>query len=95
VNKQDIIQTIVSHRTELKGFGVKELSLFGSFNSNKARVDSDVDLLVTMDEVNYRQLAQLQLFLENLLQRKVDLIRKGPHLSNLFLSSIQPEIIYG
>lgn len=85
---------IASHASELKGFGAKEFCLFGSFVSQIAKADSDVDILVTMDNVNYKQLSHLQLYLENLLHRKVDLIRKGPHLSSRFLSSIESEIIY-
>jgi predicted nucleotidyltransferase len=94
VNKHDVIQTISSHKAVLKSLGANEVCLFGSFLIDEAKSDSDVDLLVTINEVNYRQLLQLQLFLENSLQRKVDLIRKGPHVSNSFLSSIQSETIY-
>lgn len=95
MNKELIRQTITGHEAELKSYGVKELRLFGSFLTENVKDDSDVDLLVTMDNVNYQQLFRLHLFLENLLRRKVDLIRKGPHLNNNFLSTIQSEIIYG
>jgi uncharacterized protein len=95
MNKEQIKKMITDHEAELKLFGVKQLLLFGSFVNENTRNDSDVDILVTMDEVNYKKLAGLHVYLENLLHRKVDLIRKGPHLSSSFLNSTQTELVYG
>ncbi len=60
-------------------FGVKSLSLFGSFARADETIDSDVDLLVEFKEgfETFRNYMLLKDFLENQLQRPVDLVVRG------------------
>ena len=46
LNKDKIIETLVSHKEQLAIYGVKKIGLFGSFVQNKANENSDIDLLV-------------------------------------------------
>lgn len=95
MNKENIKQTIaMNHAILTKEFGAKEIALFGSFVSNRANKESDIDLLVTLEDVSYKKFIRLQIFLEQLLNHKVDLVRKGPHLSSGFLTNTHYEIIY-
>jgi predicted nucleotidyltransferase len=56
-------------------FGVRSLRLFGSFARGTAGPDSDVDVLVAFDGVpTPAQLFGAQFYLEDLLQREVDLV---------------------
>ena len=56
-------------------FGVRSLRIFGSWARGTATVSSDVDLLVAFDgPVTARRFYGLQLFLEDLLHRPVDLV---------------------
>jgi uncharacterized protein len=75
-------------------FGVKQIGLFGSYYTGKNTKESDVDIFVEQKEPSYDLLCKLWTFLETRLNKKVDLIRKGPHLSERFLQSIEKEIIY-
>lgn len=69
-----IFKLLAEHKAELERFGVKSLSLFGSFARNEATPTSDVDILVEFSRpVGYFGYMDLKEFLEKLLQKKVDL----------------------
>jgi predicted nucleotidyltransferase len=59
----------------LKKYGVKKASLFGSVVREKQTERSDIDLLVELPETaSLLELASLKLDLEEILQRKVDVL---------------------
>ncbi len=56
-------------------FGVRTLALFGSTVRDAARVDSDIDILVSFDgPATAERYFGVQFFLEDLLGRPVDLV---------------------
>lgn len=62
-----------------KRWGITELSLFGSVLREDFRPDSDVDVLVSMDpkaHIGLLEIAQMQIELENIFKRSVDLVEK-------------------
>ena len=62
-----------------KRWSIVELSLFGSVLREDFRPDSDVDVLVSIDpraHIGLFELAQMQIELENLFKRPVDLVEK-------------------
>jgi hypothetical protein len=61
----------------LKKYGVVKASLFGSFVRGEARKDSDIDILVEFSDRENKTLLDLiglELDLEELLNRKVDVL---------------------
>ena len=50
MKKENVINTLLAHKGELKELGVEHLTLFGSVARDEAGPDSDVDLLATFDE---------------------------------------------
>lgn len=59
----------------LKKYGVKRASLFGSFVRGGERKDSDIDILVEFEgEKSLLDLAGLKIELEEILERKVDVL---------------------
>ncbi len=77
-----------------EAYGLQTIAIFGSQVTGNSNAHSDLDLLVEMSEPNYLKLMGLQKFLENKLQMKIDLLRKGPHLSQAFLKSIENQLEY-
>ena len=76
LNKDSILHTLAEHNQQLVGYGVLQIGLFGSFVRNQGTENSDIDLLVELD---YSQpigleFIQMQLDLQNLLSKKVDLV---------------------
>lgn len=96
------LQTII----ELcKKYRVKDLSVFGSILTDRFNDESDVDLLVNFEPHDHNNLEfdyfknywELQGSLEQLFNRKVDLIEDGNHLNPLFRSLVykKKQLIYG
>jgi len=88
-NKKTLLQQLDLHKNEIKSFGVKGLSLFGSFAKDQMNDDSDVDFLVEFEPAkkNYDNFIELSFYLESLLGRKVELVTSqslskyiGPHI---------------
>lgn len=74
MRRNEILEILHEHKTQLKQFGVKSLALFGSFARDEAREDSDVDMLVEFETPpTFSAYMDLKFYLEDLLGRPVDL----------------------
>ncbi len=77
----DVIRT---HEAELRALGVNSLAVFGSAVRGEERPGSDIDLLVEFDRpFGLFLLIEVQIRLEELLGRRVDLVPRN---------SIHPEL---
>ncbi len=76
MDKSRILALLTEHKPALaRRFGVTRLALFGSIARNAANADSDVDLLVGFDgPATSARYFGVQFYLEDLLQRPVDLV---------------------
>jgi predicted nucleotidyltransferase len=73
--REDVLARLKAHDSEIRGFGVSALSLFGSIARDEARPESDVDLLARFDSgVTSDKYCGAKFFLEDLLGRRVDLV---------------------
>jgi predicted nucleotidyltransferase len=74
--KQELLAAITSNREVIKGYGVSNLGLFGSFSKGTFTETSDVDLLVEFipEQKTFDNFMELSFFLEELLGRKVELV---------------------
>ncbi|MBC9796866.1 nucleotidyltransferase family protein [Sinomicrobium weinanense] len=89
---------ILAKLTELKpllhkDYAVKEIGLFGSFSDNTQTEDSDIDLLVELEKPIGWKFFTLQLFLENIFRRKIDLVTKKA-LKNQIKENILKQVYY-
>lgn len=95
MGQKDIIETIRREKEYLqRQFGVEEIGLFGSYARNEQTGNSDVDVLVKLKQPSYSALMGVYAYLEKLLNRRIDIVRKGPHLSGRFMSAISKDVIY-
>jgi predicted nucleotidyltransferase len=87
--KKDLVERILSHKSEIQNFGVKKLSLFGSFVRDEATTESDVDLLVEMpaERKRLKNFMGLIYYLEEITGRSVEVVTPqglspyiGPHI---------------
>ena len=46
LNKQNIIDKLITQKEKLKSFGIRQIGLFGSYVRNEQTGDSDIDLLI-------------------------------------------------
>ncbi len=80
----DVRKKIGSHRSVLKErFNVKRLGVFGSYVHDSQTDSSDIDILVEFDKPMGWEIVDLQLYLEKILGKKVDLVT---------IRSLRPEL---
>ena len=75
MERDKIISLLKSRRRRLKKFGIHSLSIFGSVARDQAHKNSDVDILVDFEKpVGLFEYARLKMYLEEILERPVDLV---------------------
>ena len=89
ITKEEVLELIRSNQGKIRSYGVRKLGLFGSFVRGKQKPESDIDLLVEFqqDKKSFDNFIQLAFFLEEILERRVELITIdalspyiGPHI---------------
>jgi predicted nucleotidyltransferase len=84
-----------------KKYKVTKLYVFGSVITEKFTKESDIDLLVTFDDIDLQNYADnyfdLKFSLEDLFKRKIDLLEEKAIKNPFFKKSINnsKELIYG
>ena len=77
MNRNEVIQRLADHRSELDRFGVKSLALFGSVAREEETPESDIDILVDFSRSGgLFEFIQLKNYLEELLGHPVDLVTR-------------------
>jgi uncharacterized protein len=95
MDKQSIIAAIKTEKPYLQEhFGVEEIALFGSYASGNEQPDSDVDILVKLNNRSLTSYFGLLDFLEAKLNKKVDLVTKHKNLPERFLHLANRDIVY-
>ena len=92
--KQRLLSLIAEQQPQLQALGVQRLGLFGSFTRGEPRPDSDVDLLVEFvpGQKSFDNFMQLGFLLEDLLQRRVELVTPeslSPYLRPQILDEVE------
>ena len=75
----DVLQTLRTHESELRRLGVSHAAVFGSVARGEARSDSDVDVLVELNEdlaMGIFQYARLRLYINALLDGTGDVVNR-------------------
>jgi predicted nucleotidyltransferase len=74
-----ILETLRAHESELRRFGVSHASVFGSVARGEAGPDSDVDVLVELDEkrpIGIFEYARLKLYVNEILDGAGDVVNR-------------------
>ena len=75
MNRNQIIELLATHKSDLDRFGVRSLSLFGSVARGEERPESDIDILVEFEQVGgLFEFVRLKNYLEATLGQPVDLV---------------------
>ena len=76
--KQEVIDILRDNLDNFASFGVTEVGLFGSFVREEQTEDSDVDLLVNLQNYDWDNYCNLLDFIENIFKgRKVDIVTEN------------------
>jgi uncharacterized protein len=92
--KSDIINFLRSNKERINSYGVQKIGLFGSFVKNEQKNESDIDILVEFNSGNltYENYIGLAYFLEDNLDRKIDLITSdslSPYIGPQILKEVE------
>jgi predicted nucleotidyltransferase len=71
-----ITKEIEGNLEKINAYGVKRIGVFGSYGRGEHKTESDVDILVEFekDQKTFDNYTDLKFLLEDLFQRKVDLV---------------------
>ncbi|HHU34442.1 MAG TPA: nucleotidyltransferase family protein [Bacteroidetes bacterium] len=77
-DKNEILNKLTDLKPILRrDYSVKEIGLFGSFVDNSFTDESDIDLLVEFERPIGWKCFTLEIYLENIFGRKIDLVIKN------------------
>ena len=89
-----VLDLLKEHEQEIKDrYSVSKIGVFGSFARGEEKESSDVDVLVEFEEPTYDNFIKLIFFLEELLDRKVDLVTTGG-LSPYMKPAVEKEVLW-
>lgn len=78
ITKNDILSKLRELKPELyKQYAVREIGLFGSFSDDSNTEDSDIDILVELERPIGWKIFTLEIYLEKVFGRKIDLVTKN------------------
>ena len=78
ITKNDILTKLKELKPMLyQNYSVKEIGLFGSFSEGDFSEESDIDILVELEKPIGWKFFSLELYLEQIFKRKVDLVTKN------------------
>jgi predicted nucleotidyltransferase len=73
-DKEEILRTLGANEAKIKAFGVRSLSLFGSYVRGENAIASDLDFVVEFEKKSFDSYMDLKFLLEALFDRPVDLV---------------------
>lgn len=78
ITKNEILMKLRELKPNLyKEYSVKEIGLFGSFSDESFDDESDIDLLVELEKPIGWKFFSLEIYLEKIFNRKIDLVTKN------------------
>ncbi|AEH51413.1 nucleotidyltransferase family protein [Pseudothermotoga thermarum] len=92
---EDIIRILKEHEHEIsEKYSVKRIGVFGSFVKGKQSKKSDVDILVEYEQLpGLLKLIELEMYIEELVGRKVDLVEINSFRKEL-RDRVLKEVVY-
>jgi hypothetical protein len=92
----DVLQTLRTHESELRLLGVSHAAVFGSVARGEASADSDIDVLVELDEdrpMGIFAYARLKIYVNEILDGAGDVVNRRT-LKPLLRDSILRDAIH-
>ncbi len=93
MQKEKVLALLKEHKSYIQDrFKVRKIALFGSYARDEATEKSDVDIMVEM-EPSFDNFFDLKYFLEDTLQKRVDLAKEKT-IRAFIKEKIEKDLIY-
>lgn len=95
--QNNILDSIQKNLNYLKSeYKIKSIGVFGSFAANRETPDSDIDILIEFEDGfdTFDNYMELKFYLEDIYQKKVDLVMKDSPINPRIKSRIFSEVKY-
>jgi uncharacterized protein len=96
VDLQHVLETLRAHESDLRQLGVAHAAVFGSVARGEANAESDIDVLVDLDEnrpIGIFEYARMKLYINELLEGPSDVVNRRT-LKPLLRSSVLHDAIH-
>ena len=92
IQKNEIVEKLVRHRSEIENFGVEKIGIFGSLL--KGETSGDIDILISFkeNEESFQNLMDLYYFLKETLNVQIDLVTTNalsPYIGPYILREVE------
>jgi len=95
VTKDEILATLREQKIYIQQkYEVDKIALFGSYAKEMATPQSDIDFYVVLKKKSIDNMTGLWLYLENLFDKKIDLLYHHPKIRQGLKTQIEQEAIY-
>ena len=95
LNRESVLAELRNHRSEFKRlYGVTKIGVFGSAARNEIRSNSDIDVVVEMQEPDLFHMVHIKETLEKDFHRPVDVIRYRKAMNPYLKARIDREAYY-
>ena len=94
-SKQEIIQILKANKAILQEqFKVNEIALFGSYARNEQTEQSDIDVMLNLQEASYINLCHAKYFLQSIFPtHKIQIVSKKG-IKPKYFEAIKSDLIY-
>ena len=95
LNKHTILQKLQAIKPLLqKNFSVSELALFGSYARDEQTLESDIDVLIELNEATYKNLCNTAYALYDLFpDKKVEVVSRDA-IKPKYFDYVKPDLMY-
>jgi predicted nucleotidyltransferase len=93
---EEVLATLRAHESELRRMGVSHVAVFGSVARGEARAESDIDVLVELDEdrpMGIFEYARVKLYINEILNGAGDVVNRRT-LKPLLRESILSDVVH-
>ena len=95
MTRSEILKILKQYKQEnSEKYGIKNIGIFGSYASDLATEDSDIDIVIETQEPDFYKLVHIKEELEELFNRSIDIVRQRENMNPYLKKRIEKNAQY-